>query len=265
MRAKVIVMSITSAVCVVLLGGLLNAITGLPLDISPAYNAPIRVVSTLLGAAPGFILGLIGLGYALYDAARRGGVGWFSVLLVWPFVPLTAAGLMFSGVFAYATLWLLALAFVPLAALMYALTAPSTSGTLGGIARSRLVVFVSVLLLVALGSTALLLSGRQGGSTVVPGPPALQVTQSGSQADCARGTYPAITLTNTGKQALKWAAKSQDPNVTAVPVSGSLAPGTSITVSLTGATQAPDVIVQFQSGGQTAGTAKFGCQAGASG
>lgn len=45
------------------------------------------------------------MGYALYDAAHRDGVGWFVGLLVWPFIPLTAAVLMFSGMRAYTTLW----------------------------------------------------------------------------------------------------------------------------------------------------------------
>lgn len=40
MRTTVIILSIASAASVVLFGGLLNAITGLPLDIPPAYDAP---------------------------------------------------------------------------------------------------------------------------------------------------------------------------------------------------------------------------------
>jgi hypothetical protein len=90
------------------------------------------------------------------------------------------------------------------------------------------------------------------------------VTQNGSAATCAGGTYPAITLTNAGQQALQWTANTQDVNVTATPSGGSLAPGASVTVSLGGATRAPAVIVQFRAGSQTAGTAKFGCQSGAS-
>jgi hypothetical protein len=271
MRTRVIVLSIVSAVAVVLLGSVLNFLGWFRFDYALPYNDPVVVVATLAGVAPGFIVGLIGLGVALSDAARRGGGVWFIALLAWPFVPVLAAALMFTGVLAHATSWFVALAFVPLAPLAYALTAPSAgtapTGDIPAAApsRSRLAAFVGVLVLVVLGGAALLYPGLQGGSSVPPGAPALQVTQNGSAATCAGGTYPAITVTNAGKQALQWTANTQDVNVTATPSDGSLAPGASVTVSLGGATRAPAVIVQFRAGSQTAGTAKFGCQSGASG
>lgn len=270
MRTRVIVFSIVSAVAVVLLGSLLNFLGRFRFDFALPYNDPIVVVATLAGVAPGFIAGLIGLGFALFDAARRGGGGWFIGLLAWPFVPILAAGLMFTGVFAHATSWFLALAFVPLAPLAYALAAPSavaapTSAPPAAASRSRLAAFMGVLVLVALGGAVLLFPGSRGGSSVPSGPPALQVTPNGSAATCAGGTYPAITLTNTGRQALQWTANTQDANVTATPSGGSLAPGASVNVSLGGATSAPAVIVQFRVGSQTEGTAKIGCQSGASG
>jgi len=129
----------------------------------------------------------------------------------------------------------------------------------------HLAAFVGVLVLVALGGAALLYPGMQSGNSVPPGAPALQVTQNGSAATCAGGTYPAITLTNASQQALQWTANTQDAHVTATPSGGSLAPGASVTVSLGGATSTPAVIVQFRAGSQTAGTTKFGCQSGASG
>jgi hypothetical protein len=269
MRTRVIVLSIVSAVAVVLWGSLLNFLGWFRFNLALPYKDPVVVVATLAGVAPGFIVGLIGLGGALSDAARRGGGGWFIGLLAWPFIPVLAAALMFTGVLAHATSWFVALAFVPLAPLAYALTAPSavapTVGAPAAASRSRLAAFVSVLVLVALGGAALLYPGFQGGSSVPPGAPALQVTQNGSAATCAGGTYPAITLTNAGKQTLQWTANTQDANLTATPSGGSLAPGASVTVSLGGATSAPAVIVQFRVGSQTAGTAKFGCQSAASG
>lgn len=268
MRTRIIVFSLVSSVVIVLLASLLNALSGLPLDIAPAYNDPVRVVLTLIGAAPGFSLGLVGIGFALYDAARRSGAGWFIGLLVWPFVPLLASNLMFAGVLAYATQWFLALAFVPLAALMYGIAAQPSAPPAGATApmpasQSRLVVFVSVLVLVALGG-ALLLTGPRGSTSVPPGPPVLQVTQNGATANCASGAYPTVTLLNRGGQALTWKANTQNPNVTATPSSGTLAPGASVTVSLSGATNAPDVIIRFQASDQTTAVAKFGCQSGAS-
>lgn len=46
MRLKVIVLSLPRVCCLYrAAGGLLNAITSPPLEIPPAYNAPVRVVS----------------------------------------------------------------------------------------------------------------------------------------------------------------------------------------------------------------------------
>ncbi len=171
---------------------------------------------------------------------------------------------MFTGVLAHTMNWFLALAFVPLAPLAYALVVPPRSA-LAAASRARLLAFVGVLILVVLGGAALLYPGLQGGSDVSPGASALRVTQDGSTATCAGGVYPAITLMNMGAQPLQWAASTQDANVTATPSDGNLTPGGSVTVSLGGATNASAVIVLFRVGSQTAGTAKIGCQSGASG
>ena len=257
MRIRVIILSIVSVVAIVFLGSLLNFLGWFRFDYALPYNDPIVVLATLFGVVPGFIAGLVGLWFAVTDARRRAGGGWLIGLLVWLFVPIVAAGLMFAGVLAHTTSWFLALAFVPLGPLAYAITAPPSAAPAGA-SRSRLAAFVGVLILIALGGAALLYPGFQSSSSVPS--PTLQVTQSGSAATCASGTYPAITLTNTGRQALQWTANTQDSKVTATPSSGSLAPGASVTVSLSGATSAPAVIVQFRVGNQTAGVAKFGCQ-----
>lgn len=270
MRIRLVVLSLFSAILTGLLTGILNTITGLPLDVPAAYNAPVRVVPTLLGAAPGFLLGLTASGLALKDAARRGGDGWFIGLLVWPFVPLLVASLMFTGALGLATWWFLALPFAPLAALLYALTSPPAPETLDAtplpgktVSRTRFSVFAGTLLLVTLGGVALLIISNGNGS-VTPGPPVLQVAPSGGVASCASGNYPPITLMNTGMRTVTWIASPQDPNVTSTPASGDLAAGASVTVTLGGATSATDVIVQFQTSGQITAVAKFTCQSGTS-
>ena len=274
MRTIVIVCSIISAVALVILGSFLNFLGGFRIDFATPYNDPVRVVATFIGAAPGFGVALTGLGLALYDAARRGGVGWFIALLAWPFVPLLAASLMFLGVLAHSTGWYLAFAFVPLAPLVYALVAPAAASTAPAvpaptstppisIARSRLAVFVGVLTAVVVGGGVLLFPGPPS-SAAPGGPPALQVTQTSAVADCANGAYPPITVTNSSAQTQQWTAKSQDPSISATPAGGSLAPGASVTITLSGKTSATNIIVQFLDGNQASVPAKFGCQASAS-
>ena len=90
------------------------------------------------------------------------------------------------------------------------------------------------------------------------------MAQTSATADCASGAYPPITVTNSSAQTRQWTAKSQDPSVTAAPAAGSLAPGASVTITLSGKTSATNVIVQFLSGDQASVPAKVGCQAGAS-
>ena len=280
MRTIVIICSLISAVALVVLSSFLNFLGGFRFDFATPYNDPVRVVATFIGAAPGFGLALTALGFALYDAARRGGVGWFIALLAWPFVPLLAASLMFLGVLAHSTDWYLALALAPLAPLVYALVAPAvpsaapaapaapavptpTSAQPVSTSRSRLAVFVGVLAAVALGGGVLLFPGPPS-SAAPGGSPALQVAQTSATADCASGAYPPITVTNSSAQTRQWTAKSQDPSVTAAPAAGSLAPGASVTITLSAKTSATNVIVQFLSGDQASVPAKFGCQAGAS-
>lgn len=264
MRTRIVVLSAVSMLATALLAGAVNAITGLPLDIPPPYDSPVRVIPTLLGATPGFALGLVASGFALHDAARRTGVGWFIGLLIWPFVPLLASGLMLAGVLGYATLWFLALPFAPLAALVYGLIAPAeTTSPASSTSRWRLAAFLSALVLATVGGAALLLTGAQSKSAGTPNAPALRVTQSDAVADCAAGSYPRVTLTNIGAQTVTWTAVPRAASVTTTPSSGSLAPGESIAVTLSGATSDASVIVQFQSSDGASTVAKFGCQPGA--
>src|SRR5690348_7168658 len=188
MRTIVIVCSIISAVALVVLGGFLNFLGGFRIDFATPYNDPVRVVATFIGATPGFGVALTGLGFALYDAARRGGIGWFIALLAWPFIPLLAASLMFLGVLAHPTDWYLALAFVPLAPFVYALVAPAAASAISAASaapaipaptgaqpmptsRSRLAMFVGVLTAVVVGGAVLLFPGPPS-SAAPGGPPA---------------------------------------------------------------------------------------------
>jgi len=169
---------------------------------------------------------------------------------------------------------------VPLAPFVYALVAPAAASAISAASaapaipaptgaqpmptsRSRLAMFVGVLTAVVVGGAVLLFPGPPS-SAAPGGPPALQVTQTSAVADCANGSYPPITVTNSGAQTLQWTAKSQDPSVSATPGGGSLAPGASATVTLSGKTSATSVIVQFLDGSQASVPAKFGCQASAS-
>lgn len=266
MRALIITFSLFAIGALVVVGGFVNAISGFGFDYSIPYNAPVRVVATFIGDTPGFAFALASMGYALYDAARRGLLRWFIGLLVWPVAPLVAASLMYSGSLAYAINWFLPLALLPLAALLYGIIVPAAVPVSAGAplvmpSPARYAVFVSVLVIVALAGGALLLipNLQPAASPTQSVPPALQVITSSANADCANGVYPPVTLENLGAQTLQWTATSQDASVTANPPAGSLAPGASAQVTLSGKTSAPDVIVQFGTGA-SGGVAKFSCQ-----
>lgn len=279
MRATIIVCSVISAITFVVFGGLFNAVTsGLGFDTLAPYNEPFRVVATFIGDVPGIALALAALGLALYDSARRGGVAWFIALLIWPLVPLLAASLMFAGVLAEVIYWFIPLAFIPLAPLLYALAAPRVVAVVPAPAPVPAAprmspaasplgfsLFIGILALVAVSGGLFLFPGFHATNTPAQsGPPALTVTQTSAAANCASGSYPPLTLANTGTTMLQWTAQSDDPAVTANPTQGSLAPSASVTITLSGQTTAPDVIVRFLASGQPSVPAKFGCQAGAS-
>lgn len=264
MRALIITFSLIAIGALIIVGGFVNAISGFGFDYAVPYNAPVRVVATLIGDTPGFAFALAAIGYALYDAARRSLLRWFIGLLAWPVAPLVAASLMYSGSLAYAVYWFLPLALLPLAALLYGIIVPAAVPASAGApslmpSPARYIIFMSVLVIVALaGGTFLLIPNLQP-AAAQSGPPALQVNEPSANADCANGVYPPVTLVNTGSQTLQWTAKSQDPNVTTNPPEGSLAPGASAQITFSGKTTAPDVIVQFETGAN-GGVAKFSCQ-----
>lgn len=264
MRTGIIVCSILSAILVAILGGLASIFFGFGFDYATPYNDPHVAVPVMIFSAPGVILALVGSGIALNDASRRRLTGWFSGLLAWPLVPVAAAGLMFAQALAHPELWWLALAFLPLAPFLYALMAPSEAATPGAnrpqsTISPRYLTFLGILVVVTLAGILLQFPSPQTRNTGPGAPITIHVTQSTYTADCASGIYPTITLTNSGNKTLQWTATSQDPNITARPSQGSLNPGATATVSLSGKTSASDVIVLFHAGGQGA-PAKIGCQ-----
>ncbi len=263
MRAVVITLSVLSAVLIVIVGGTAAAFAGFGFDYAAPYNTPYVVVIVLLFLAPGVIVDLIGLGIALNDASRRRLGGWFAGMLAWPLAPLAVSDLMFAKALTHPELWWLALAFLPLAPLLYALLSP-TKATAPASNRPqpatspRFYGFLGALVVVALGGVALLFPGPQTSNIGSSGPPAIQVSQSADTANCVSGAYPTITLTNSGSQTLQWTAATQDLNVRASPTHGSLSPGAAATVSLNGRTYATNVIVLVEAGGQRT-PAKIGC------
>jgi hypothetical protein len=96
----------------------------------------------------------------------------------------------------------------------------------------------------------------------------LGVSVGSSTADCAAGVYPTVTLTNTSRQTVSWSANANDPSITIAPASGVLGAGTSATVTITGKTTAPDIIIIFtvRDVPSASGTnvAKIGCAGGKS-
>lgn len=102
MRAFTITFSSIAFALLIGLGAVSNVLSGWQIDVPTPYDHPWRVIGTLLGEAPGLIFALVGLGYALYDAAQRNATRWFIALLIWPIIPLLAASLMFAGALSYA-------------------------------------------------------------------------------------------------------------------------------------------------------------------
>jgi hypothetical protein len=70
--------------------------------------------------------------------------------------------------------------------------------------------------------------------TPTVGPPALTVRVGDSTANCATGSYPAVTITNATQQTVSWSASVNDPGITVSPASGTLAPGAIASVAIAG-------------------------------
>jgi hypothetical protein len=264
MRAFIITYSSIAFALLLVLGPVFNLLSGWQLDVPSPYNYPSRVVGTLLGDTPGLLFALAGLGYALYDAAQRHAPRWFMALLIWSVIPLLASSLMFAGALSYAGLWFAPLALLPLASFLYGLVAasPGLRPAASAPAPGRYLPFVGVLavITVALGAVLLVPPPQSLVGPVPVSLPVLQVNPLQTTADCAKGVYPQVNLANVGTQTITWTARSQDPNVTVIPASGTLAPNSAMFVALEGATSARQVHIQFTPSIGTGFTTEFICQ-----
>jgi len=264
MRAYIITFSSIAFALLIFLGSFSNLLSGWQIDVPSPYNYPPRVVGTLLGDAPGLLFALAGLGYALYDAAQRHAPRWFMALLIWPVIPLLASSLMFAGALSYAGLWFAPLALLPLAPFLYGIFAasPGLRPAAPAPAPRRYLAFVGVLAIVTLALGALLVAPPPESlvGPVLVSPPVLQVDPIQTNADCARGIYPQVNLANVGTQTITWTAQSQDPHVTVVPASGTLAPNSATDVALEGASSAHKVTIQFSPNVGIDMTSEFICQ-----
>lgn len=264
MRAFTITFSSIAFALLIILGPVLNLLSGWQIDVPSPYNYPPRVVGTLAGDALGLIFALAALGYALYDAAQRNAPRWFMALLIWPVIPLLASSLMFAGAVSYAGLWFAPLALLPLATFLYGIVAasPGVRPAVSAPAPRRYLPFVGALAVVTVALGALL-GAPPPQSLVGPilvSPPVLQVDPIQTNADCARGIYPQVNLANVGAQTITWTAQSQDPHVTVVPASGTLAPNSATDVALEGASSAHKVTIQFSPNIGIDMTSEFICQ-----
>jgi hypothetical protein len=264
MRAFIITYSSIAFALLLVLGPVFNVLSGWQIDVPSPYNYPPRVVGTLLGDTPGLLFALGGLGYALYDAAQRHALRWFIALFVWPVIPLLASSLMFAGALPFAGLWFAPLALLPFAPFLYGLMAasPGPRPAAWAPAPRRYLAFVGILaaVTVVLGTLLLAPASQSLLSPVLLSPPVLEMEPVQTTTDCAKGIYPQINLANVGTQTITWTARSQDPNVTLTPASGTLAPNSSMDVALEGATSARHVTIQFTPSIGAGFTAEFICQ-----
>jgi hypothetical protein len=107
--------------------------------------------------------------------------------------------------------------------------------------------------------TATATTAPQPTNTPLPPPPQLNVSPAQTPVYCLNGQYPDITVTNTGGQQLNWSATGPtNPDVTLNPASGSLPPGQSQTVKVSGSRPPPTVSIQFTSNGGNA-TVTYTC------
>jgi hypothetical protein len=115
-------------------------------------------------------------------------------------------------------------------------------------------------LVTVLGFATLVL-GAQAMSNPAASSPVLDVSVAAGIANCAAGTYPAVTITNTSGQTVAWSASANDPDIMLLPAGGSLGPGASTMVTVSGKTTATFFSIVFTAQG-TQSVAKFACGAG---
>jgi hypothetical protein len=89
-------------------------------------------------------------------------------------------------------------------------------------------------------------------------PAHMALTPTAASAACLSGQYPTITVRNTGGATLAWSATSATPSVTISPASGSVAASGSQTVSVSGQSPGPTLVIAFTSNGGN-GTVTYTC------
>jgi hypothetical protein len=270
-KRAVLILSLIAPILMFVIGGFFFAASGFGIDFEAPPTSPQRVVGALIGYIPGLVLAIIALALSLSATARSRQVGWFIGLLVWPVVPLVAAVLMVTGIVGFSESWWLAAVFLPLSTLIYGAIgpapvtdarrrqAPQSSSSL-----APFLGFVGVLTLVTLlGFTSLVRGALPFSSppvaTPTSGPAALSVRMGDGAANCATGSYPPVTVTNTTRQTVSWSAGVNDPGVTVTPLTGSLDTGASTAVALSGrATTTTFFTVTFTAQGSQS-LAKIAC------
>lgn len=279
MKIAVLVLSICAVVTLVLFGAFGFFIGTFGFDTTNPYNIPFAVITTVAGLTPGLALTVAAFWVALASSVRFRWVGWTIALIAWPVVGLAVAVAMFLGLLSHASSWWLAFAFMPLAPLVYAITAPPAPVASGAApvaapteapggrptaTGARLAAFYAILLIAAAaGVTALVMrpAGAPNSSGGVTGSSALRVAYPSAGANCAAGVYPPVTLTNTGSSAIPWSAQVTDSHLVITPSTGSLGPGQSTQIVISGQAQAASFNVIFQPSalGSLSAVAKFSC------
>lgn len=255
MKRTVLILSLIAPVLLYIVGGFFFAASGFGIDYMAPPTSPRRIIGALIGFLPGLILAIIALTLSLLATARSRQSGWFVGMLVWPVVPIVAGVLMVTGAVGLSDSWWLAALFVPLATLIYGLIGPAPLTTAGPTSAAGttprpptpfapFLSFVGVLTLVTLLGGATLVRGAPPFFPVpvtspTVGPVVLSVRVGEGAANCATGSYPAVTITNTLKQAVSWSARVNDSGITVTPVSGSLDAGASTTVTISGQATTP--------------------------
>jgi len=270
-KRTVLVLSIIAPILLYAIGGFFFAASGFAIDFMLPPTSPRRIIGALIGYIPGLVLTLIALALSLTATARSRQTGWFVGLLLWPVVPILAAVLMVTGLVGLSDSWWLAAVFLPLSTLIYSAIGPAPvtdAGPQGASASSSSLApflgFVGVLALVTvLGFTTLVRGALPLTSpptaTPTPGLPALSVRMGDSAVNCATGSYPTVTVTNTTQQTVSWSASVNDSGITVTPLTGILDAGASAAVTISGrATTTSFFTVTFTAQGSQA-LAKIAC------
>ena len=243
MKRTVLFLSLIAPILMFVIGGFFFAAAGFGVDFEAPPTSPQRIVGALVGCIPGLVLALIALALSLSATARNRQIGWFVGLLIWPIVVIITAILMVTSTVGFSESWWLAALFLPLSTFIYGAIGPAPLAgphpqAVPGTGAS-LLVFVSMLTLVTVFGFTTLVRGALPFSsppvaTPTVGPSALSVRVGVGAANCATGSYPAVTITNTTQQAVSWLASVNDPAVIVTPASGSLEAGASTAVAISG-------------------------------